>query len=173
MPEEKSQSWWQTVPGMLTAAAAILTAFGGVITAMNQAGCFHSAAKSNAPAAAATSAPAAPPVSQPTSHAASPPEEPAPKIYLRYTGDPYGCALALHVRIGKVSALPTSNLFEMTGLKAGRNDYQIEGTISCGVMGTCSASGSGVVDVRDGATYDVIWRNIALARCGAELRASP
>ena len=38
MPEEqKSQGWWQTVPGILTATAGIITAVAGLIAALHQA----------------------------------------------------------------------------------------------------------------------------------------
>lgn len=36
----KSQSWWQTLPGILTAVAGIMTASTGLIVALNQAGVF-------------------------------------------------------------------------------------------------------------------------------------
>ena len=36
----KSQGWWHTVPGVLTAVAAILTAVSGLIVALHQAGFF-------------------------------------------------------------------------------------------------------------------------------------
>jgi len=36
----KPQSWWQTLPGILTAVAAIITAATGLIVALNQAGVF-------------------------------------------------------------------------------------------------------------------------------------
>ncbi len=42
MPDEpsKSHSWWQTLPGILTAVAAILTASTGLILALNNVGVF-------------------------------------------------------------------------------------------------------------------------------------
>jgi hypothetical protein len=39
----KSTGWWQTLPGILTATAAILTAIGGLIVAFHQAGFFDRA----------------------------------------------------------------------------------------------------------------------------------
>ena len=38
MSEAKSQSWWHTVPGMLTGAAAVITAVSGLLIALSQAG---------------------------------------------------------------------------------------------------------------------------------------
>ena len=36
--EPKSDSWWRSLPGILTAIAGIITAIGGLIFALNQAG---------------------------------------------------------------------------------------------------------------------------------------
>jgi len=35
-----SPNWWQTAPGIITAIAALMTASGGLLIAMNQIGCF-------------------------------------------------------------------------------------------------------------------------------------
>ncbi|MGH8477599.1 MAG: hypothetical protein ACRERV_09600 [Methylococcales bacterium] len=41
MPEDQERKgWWQTVPGILTAAAGIITALTGLIAALHQAGIF-------------------------------------------------------------------------------------------------------------------------------------
>ncbi len=47
--QSESKAWWQTLPGILTATAAILTAFTGLLVALNQIGVFH---RTHAPAAA-------------------------------------------------------------------------------------------------------------------------
>ena len=61
MAEEspKHQSWWQTLPGILTAVAGIITAATGLIVALNQAGVFHGKEKtdSSTPTPAVTSSP--------------------------------------------------------------------------------------------------------------------
>jgi len=52
--ERKPQSWWQTVPGALTAAAGTITAVTGLIVALNQSGLFggkEEAHKESAPKA--------------------------------------------------------------------------------------------------------------------------
>lgn len=42
MPEEpKTQSWWQTLPGIFTAIAGIITAIAGLVVALYQAGFFQ------------------------------------------------------------------------------------------------------------------------------------
>ena len=38
--EPKSQSWWQTLPGIFTAMAGIITAIAGLVVALYQAGFF-------------------------------------------------------------------------------------------------------------------------------------
>jgi len=43
--EQKPQNWWQTVPGILTATAAIITAVTGLILALHQAGVFDTLTK--------------------------------------------------------------------------------------------------------------------------------
>lgn len=39
--EQKSKSWWQTLPGLITAVAGIITAVAGLVVALNQAGFFE------------------------------------------------------------------------------------------------------------------------------------
>lgn len=45
----KSQSWWQTLPGILTALAAIITAATGLFVALNNAGVFSRDSKLASP----------------------------------------------------------------------------------------------------------------------------
>lgn len=40
--DQKPQRWWQTIPGMFTAAAALITAITGLVAALHQAGVFSS-----------------------------------------------------------------------------------------------------------------------------------
>ncbi len=40
--DRAAQSWWSSLPGVLTASAAAITAIGGLITVLSQAGVFHS-----------------------------------------------------------------------------------------------------------------------------------
>ncbi len=57
--QPKSQNWWQTLPGILTALAGIITAGTGFIVALSQSGVFHHAEQS------LTSAPPEPTVTTP------------------------------------------------------------------------------------------------------------
>ena len=45
----KAQSWWQTLPGILTALAGIMTALTGLILALNQVGVFSRESTSASP----------------------------------------------------------------------------------------------------------------------------
>jgi hypothetical protein len=45
-PQSESKAWWQTLPGILTAAAAVITAITGLLVAVHQAGCFDRSAAS-------------------------------------------------------------------------------------------------------------------------------
>lgn len=47
--EQKPQKWWQTVPGILTAIAATITAVTGLVVALQQAGVFQSQTSPSAP----------------------------------------------------------------------------------------------------------------------------
>lgn len=44
--EKSVTNWWQTVPGILTAVAALITATGGLLLVMNQIGCLDKSIKS-------------------------------------------------------------------------------------------------------------------------------
>jgi hypothetical protein len=74
---QKSQGWWQTVPGILTATAAIITAIAGLIAALNQAGVFAGAPKpAQPPPSNATTAP--PPAGPATGASPRPPAPASP-----------------------------------------------------------------------------------------------
>ncbi|MEO8189094.1 MAG: hypothetical protein ABI682_02035 [Acidobacteriota bacterium] len=180
MPDEKPQSWWQTAPGLLTAVGGTITALAGLVATLHNAGCFlrggTDPVKPVAPIAAAVVSPAAAmnvPNAPASAIAPAPEEGASPSIFLRYTGDPYGCVLSLQVRLGKKMTLPTSNLFEVHGVKPGVTSYVVGGSIGCTNLGTCIASGQGRITIRDGAIYDVIWRPLGGTRCGVEIREAP
>ncbi len=44
-PESESKGWWQTLPGLLTAAAGIITAITGLLVAVHQTGFFDRSAQ--------------------------------------------------------------------------------------------------------------------------------
>jgi hypothetical protein len=55
-PEPESKGWWQTLPGILTAAAGIITAVTGLLLALHQLGLFNRAPQpaQNPPSSTAT-----------------------------------------------------------------------------------------------------------------------
>ena len=65
--ESPKQSFWTTLPGILTGMAAVLTAAGGIILGLHQSGSFSSKDQHETPSAATTTvterAPEAPPLS--------------------------------------------------------------------------------------------------------------
>jgi hypothetical protein len=71
--EVKSTSWWQTLPGVLTAIAAAITAVSGLIAALYQAGLVG---KKDAPPPSRTAAPAGQEVGSTASHAPASREPP-------------------------------------------------------------------------------------------------
>jgi hypothetical protein len=53
-PEPESKGWWQTLPGLLTAAAAIITAVTGLLLALHQTGLFNRSAPAQTQSASQT-----------------------------------------------------------------------------------------------------------------------
>ena len=59
MPEsDRPQSWWQSLPGVLTATATVVTALSGLLFVLYQQGALGSSSAASAPASAEASAPA-------------------------------------------------------------------------------------------------------------------
>lgn len=86
--DEKPGSWWQTVPGVLTAIAGIIGAVSGLIVALHQAGIFggekEKPAREPAPSAVTQKAAPAPhpPKTAERELSVSPPY-PTPRVVLR------------------------------------------------------------------------------------------
>lgn len=120
--ESQSKGWWQTLPGVLTAAAAIITAVTGLLVALNQAGLFHkspAAQTQNESSPAARSSPASAPA---TPAGANSRQLPLPQITQVHSGDnlyqllsvrlePYSpdkVALHLSIRMTNKGKYPTN-----------------------------------------------------------------
>lgn len=86
-------------------------------------------------------------------------------IQIRYLGDWYACNLQLTIEIGGKRFRPTGSMYTVRDVPLGEADYEIDGMITCPMAGACNASGSGTIEIRDGATYDVSWQNTAYAQC--------
>jgi hypothetical protein len=92
----------------------------------------------------------------------------ATTITLRYLGDLHGCGLDLNVNMGGKSFKPTSNLYQVDGVKLGPTPYSINGRIACSI-GNCSATGSGNITVYENSLFDVSWANNAIGACAVIL----
>jgi Trypsin-like peptidase domain/PEGA domain len=90
-------------------------------------------------------------------------------IKIHYGGDPHGCNLGIQITVGDESFRPTGYLFSARGVPLGSQDFSISGTIGCPGPVFCQASGSGTIDVRDGATYEVSWLNTSFGHCDVSL----
>ena len=75
--EPRPPGWWQTVPGILTATAAVITAVAGLIAALSQAGVFTASRPAQSPASRPATAPPAPPPSGAAVEPGSRPPSPA------------------------------------------------------------------------------------------------
>ena len=166
-----STSFWKTVPGILTAVGGFLTAVAALIGALAAAGVIGPNASpspvspSSPPATGSTAAPSSPTDSPE-------PPEPEPElasIDLVYTGDQYGCTLHLTVQVDGQTVLPSGNRFTIRNLPKGVQDYSIRGTISCLTVGSCTATGSGAIEVVVGHTYYVSWLNTTAGGCDVAL----
>jgi hypothetical protein len=85
--EEKSKSWWYTLPGVLTSLAAVVTALAGLVVALKQVGLFApesppAATTQSIPAPTSPSGAAAPVV--PAQHPA-PADSPTPQVRTTYS----------------------------------------------------------------------------------------
>jgi hypothetical protein len=84
MPEEtKQHSWWQTLPGVLTAAGALLTAVTGLIVVVRHDEQPKVASAQSPPAPAVT--PQAPPGRVSTEQASAPPDQAPPTLNISGT----------------------------------------------------------------------------------------
>jgi len=90
---------------------------------------------------------------------------PTAAITLQYLGDPYGCELDLAIAVGDQRVTPTSNRVIMKGLSVGPARFTVRGEIVCLTVGSCTAAGSGRLDVYDGAVYNLIWENTTPGGC--------
>ena len=94
-------------------------------------------------------------------------------ITLSYAGDPAGCALAPVFRIGGRQVIPTGNSFSVSGVPVGRQSYTVSGTIGCPAgtiyVGYYVISGSGSIDVEDGAEFAVMWNVTGVGQARVQL----
>jgi len=92
-----------------------------------------------------------------------PPPPPAPAVttatvMIRYASDRHKCTPDLNVTIAGKAFHTTSNPFAASGVKEGAQEYTIDGLISCPGRKAMQASGSGAIDVHEGAVFDLAWQ---------------
>jgi TIR domain len=94
-------------------------------------------------------------------HPPAPPPAPAvtaATVMIRYASDRHKCTPDVNVSIAGKSFHPTSNAFAASGVKPGAQEYTIDGLISCPGRKAMQASGSGAIDVHEGAVFDLAWQ---------------
>jgi hypothetical protein len=94
-------------------------------------------------------------------HPPTPPPAPAvttATVMIRYASDRHKCTPDLNVTIAGRAFHPTSNAFAASGVKSGAQEYTIDGLISCPGRKAMQASGSGAIDIREGAVFDLAWQ---------------
>jgi hypothetical protein len=77
---------------------------------------------------------------------------------IRYASDRHKCTPDLNVTIAGKAFHPTSNAFAASGVKSGAQEYTIDGLISCPGRKAMQASGSGAIDIHEGAVFDLAWQ---------------
>jgi TIR domain-containing protein len=87
-----------------------------------------------------------------------PPPPTTATIVLQYAADRHKCTPDLNLTIAGAPYHPTANPFAATGVKIGAQEYAIDGVINCPGRHAIKASGSGAIDVHEGAVFDLAWQ---------------
>jgi TIR domain len=105
-------------------------------------------------------------------HPPTPPPAPAvttATVMIRYASDRHKCTPDLNVTIAGKAFHPTSNAFAASGVKSGAQEYTIDGLISCPGRKAIQASGSGAIDIHEGAVFDLAWQTKSGATSNVDL----
>lgn len=92
-------------------------------------------------------------------------------ITIGYSGDQYGCYLPISIHIGGASFAPEGSNYRVSNIPVGQQQYVIQGTINCGIYGSCAAYGEGTIYVQPGATYWIVWQNTSVGKCSIGLQS--
>lgn len=182
---QSSTGRFRGIIGTLGAVTGLVTAVVGLIAALVSIGAFGGDDDSDETApTTVTVQPLVPksttqstvptPVTQTTVAPTTAPTTPTPSrasVTITYLGDLDGCGLGLAMTVGDRDFLPTGFSYQATSLLTGPQPYLIAGTISCPTIGQCTASGSGFVDVFEGAEFFVVWQNVSFGMCDVFLQA--
>src|SRR5580692_10746286 len=90
-------------------------------------------------------------------------------VMIRYASDRHKCTPDLNVTIAGKAFHPTSNAFAASGVKSGAQEYTIDGLISCPGRKAVQASGSGAIDIHEGAVFDLAWQSKSGATSNVDL----
>jgi len=88
---------------------------------------------------------------------------------IRYASDRHKCTPDLNVTIAGKAFHPTSNAFAASEVKSGAQEYTIDGLISCPGRKAIQASGSGAIDIHEGAVFDLAWQTKGAATSNVDL----
>lgn len=103
----------------------------------------------------------------------APPKPPAPvtaTVVLQSTPDRHNCTTDVNVVIGGKSVHPTSASFAVSGLTPGPQDYSMSGVVSCPGRKASKVSGTGPIDVKEGAVFAIAWQGKPGAATGVEIQ---
>jgi hypothetical protein len=87
-----------------------------------------------------------------------PPAPTTATIVFQYASDRHKCTPDLNVTIAGAPYRPTSNPFAASGVKTGAQEDAIDGLINCPGKKAIKASGTGAIDVHEGAVFDFAWQ---------------
>ncbi|MGI9288400.1 MAG: toll/interleukin-1 receptor domain-containing protein [Pseudomonadales bacterium] len=87
-------------------------------------------------------------------------------ITLQYLGDNFDCELEVTIDVGGQTITPESSVVALNDVPLGNVPYAVSGQIGCPNAGVCTASGNGMLNARDGGTYNLVWQNTSFAQCG-------
>jgi hypothetical protein len=93
-------------------------------------------------------------------------------IFIRYLGDTGGCRVNIAIRLQENDRLITltGSVNPVEDLLLVGDHYTIVGSIQCPLWGTsCTATGDGEIELRDGVTFDIAWSNAGVASCAVSL----
>ena len=147
---DQKQSFWKTLPGILTGLAALLTAVVGLIAVW--------------PNGAEPSTPGVGPGKPSPTDETLPPPPPPPaiqrgdiRLVLVKPKGTQGCTSKLKVTVGDTTAEPTAYPFDLAQVPLGNVPYEVEGKITCPMVASCLVHGEGFLTVKSGSSYNLQW----------------
>ncbi|HKY15606.1 MAG TPA: hypothetical protein VJM33_11835 [Microthrixaceae bacterium] len=157
--ERGAEGFWTGTRKMIAAVAALITAAATLLGSLTAAGVLApSPAVSTSPApSSVTLGTVEAAISTDSAHISAPTSEPSSElasIDLAYT-DEY-CPLFIEVRIADQQVRPTGSRYTLHDIAIGSQSYEIGGLIECLDGSAYEVAGSGAINVRDGATYQIV-----------------